>query len=206
MAAPSTLGEADPGPVASHTVPTAQEGAPAGPGESGNGRNDAELGVDPFVRSQKIARTPTRGPAVGAVPRGVVPATDVAETAAADETTAAGVTAIHGVVTGGTQDGDSDAVPGTESRSEEATPEVTVEGEGSAEAPGGDPFASRSNIPRTPTDDVAPPRESLAQERGEKGGAGPMGEGEARLRIGELHQELACMTDRLTKQAEERNR
>ncbi|CAN0415372.1 unnamed protein product [Ectocarpus sp. 12 AP-2014] len=200
MAAPSMLGEADPGPVASHMVPTAQEGAPAGPGESGSGSNDAELDVDPFVRSRKIARTPTRGPAVGAVPRGVVPATDVAEVVAA------GVTATHGVVAGGTQDGDADAVPGTESRPEEATPEVVVDGEGSAEAPAGDPFASRSNIPRTPTDQVAPPRESLAQERGERGDAGSMGEGEARLRIGELHQELACMTDRLTKQAEERNR
>ncbi|CAN0022703.1 unnamed protein product, partial [Ectocarpus sp. 4 AP-2014] len=206
MVSPSTLGEADPGPVASHTVPTAQEGVTAGPGESGNGRNDAELDVDPFVRSRKIARTPTRGPAAGAVPRGVSPATDVAETAVADETAAAGVTATHGVVAGGTQDGDSDAVSGTESRSEEATQKVGVEGEGSPEAPAGDPFASRSNIPRTPTDQVAPPRESLAQERGERGDAGPMGEGEARLRIGELHQELACMTDRLTKQAEERNR
>lgn len=209
MAVSSTLGEADPGPVAaSHTVPTAQEGAPAGTGESGTARNDAKLGVDPFVRSQKIARTPTR-PAVGAVARGVVHATDVTETAVAHETADAKVTANHGVIAGGIQDGDSDAVPGTESRSEEATAEVGVEGEGSPEAPGLDPFASRSNIPRTPTDEVAPPRESLVQEGVvgvERGDAGPMGEGEARLRIGELHQELACMTDRLTKQAEERNR
>lgn len=155
----------------------------------------AKLTVNPFVRSQKLPRTPT-------------PAT-VAHVQEAAATLTTEVLA------------DTNGVPHAEGEPEAVTPvplEADKKGKGEGEggdSPGavavGDPFASRSNIPRTPTDEIVPPQLSLFQE-GVGAGGGGGGDAEAmdldgaRLQIRELNQELACKRDSLAKQAEERKR
>lgn len=204
LPAPSAVvGDTDVGPVVSDSLPrgdeeaTARPSVPAAAAANGPGTTgEAELVFDPFVRSRKLPRTPT--PATAAL----------AELPAPSPRPSAG------------DGGGSDGVLRPESQPEAATPvlpqgEKEGEGEGSpAAVVVGDPFARRSNIPRTPTDQVVPPQQSLFQK--ESVGAGGVGGGAgvveamdlegARLQIRELNQELACKRDSLAKQAEERKR
>ncbi|CAM9279210.1 unnamed protein product, partial [Hapterophycus canaliculatus] len=165
--------------------------------------------ADPFVRSHKLARTPPAPPSVAsaAVARQTRTAdaaarADVLPTAGADRTCDAGLHA-------GAQA--EAAVPAAMALAPEDS-EPLDEAQGGRESPEavcGNPFASRSNIPRTPTDQVAPLPESSSRDSaggGEGGDAEPADAGEAQLRIEELRQEVASMADRLAKQADERKR
>lgn len=181
-------------PEKRHEAPAAANGTGAAVEE--------ELTADPFVRSQKLPRTPT--PASAPL---------VKKTTAATASTAEVPAPSPRPSAGG--NGGADGVLRQESKPEAVTPvppECDKEGGGS---PGplavGDPFASRSNIPRTPTDQVAPPHPqlSLFQQNVAAGGSADVEamdlEG-AREQIRELNQELACKRDSLAKQAEERKR
>ncbi|CAM9884824.1 unnamed protein product [Scytosiphon promiscuus] len=183
-------GEADP-PALSESDPKAPDGDAPG----------VELdGADPFVRSQKLAPAMVAAglasTAEAAAPPAVLP---TASTVVDDDA------GLH-----------AETLPGAISAEKETasgTSEPLDAGRGGHESPTaacGNPFASRSNIPRTPTDQVAPLPQSLPHTNGvadaEDGGAEPVDAGEAQLRIGELRQELACMADRLAKQGDERKR
>lgn len=153
---------------------------------------DADQAVlDPFVSSQKLARTP--------------PAAAASSAAVAIPSTA-GVHASKGAETfrsSNPLEATQAAAPGAgddRARQESPEPMVAV-----------DPFASKSRVPRTPVEKATVSQLShgatMAGAAGERGGE----EGEvdglaARVHIGELRQEVASMADRLAKQADERSR
>eukprot|EP00903_Cladosiphon_okamuranus_P016719 g15411.t1 len=216
LPAPSAVvGDSDVGPVVSELLPPGEEeiiphfklSAPAaadGPDITEGG--EVELPVDPIAPSQKLPRTPTTPPPA---PSRKTTTMLTAEVSAPSSRPSAG------------DDRGTDGVPDPKSQQEAVTP-VPPESDGKGgdgdESPGAvvdDPFARRSNIPRTPTDQVVPvpPRLSLFQESVEAGGGlGAGGDAEAmdlegaRLQIRELNQELACKRDSLAKQSEERKR
>lgn len=193
------------------------EGSAAGAGESDAARGDAgDADLDnanPFVGSQKLARIPPPPP-------------PVANAAVVRQTTTAAAAAPAPILPAAGTDNieDADVQAGTQPEAATAplavavamaapeaseSPDAGRGGQESPEAACGNPFASRSNIPRTPTDQVAPLPESGHHDGpagGEGGDAEPAYAGEAQLRIGELRQELASMADRLAKQADERKR
>ena len=133
--------------------------------------------VDPFAPSPALACTPT--PAAKAAP------------AVANDAAAGAGAAVQG--------GEAELI------------EKEGEGEGDGGTPdvaaAGDRFANRCNISRTPTDQTAAdPQLPLSREAGDRGQLDPVDLDEARLQIGKLNQEIACMSDRLAKQAGEKKR
>lgn len=208
------VGESDVGAaVASESLPRREEVAaampPAPDAAKGFGPTEgAEQTVDPFVRSQELPLTPTpatTAPVKEAALTAEVPPPSPRPGAAGDSGGTSGVLDPEGLPEAVTP------VPPEGDKGGEGSPGAVATGAGA-----GDPFASRSNIPRTPTDQVVPPQQPslpLFQESVGVGGGGGGGrdpeamdlEG-ARLQIRELNQELACKRDSLAKQAEERKR
>lgn len=222
LPAPSAVvGDSDVGPVVADSLPRGQEAvtaeplipavekepdAPTAAIIPGNNAG-VDLTVDPFVRSPKLPRTPTSTPATTAPVRKTT------------TTLTAEVPAPSPCPGAGDDRGTDDVLPPERQQEQAVTPLPSErdgkEGDGgeSPRAVMADPFASRSNIPRTPTDQAVPPQLSLFGEsvRGGGGGGGG-GDAEAmdlegaRMQIRELNQELACKRDSLAKQAEERQR
>lgn len=172
--------------------------------EADQGAEQAE--INPFVGSQKLARTP---PTAAASSAEVIIPGIAAPRVSKD---------ANAFASSGPLEATLAAPPGTgDGRGGQESPEPIV-----AE----DPFATKSKVPRTPVDKAAASQSSLelhtrqregggggaavACEGGESAGAGAgRGEGEesaARMHIGELRQEVASLADRLAKQANERNR
>eukprot|EP00752_Nemacystus_decipiens_P001246 g1245.t1 len=228
LAPSAALGVGDFGTVVSGSVPAGEEvaaersvqavekehEAPAADSVPGITRVGGELTVDPFVRSQKLPRTPT--------PANTAPVKEATGTAAStSEVPAPSPSPSPSPHPNNGDNGGDEVVLGPESQPEAVTPAPPEghrheDGEGPAGATAvEDPFVSRSNIPRTPTDHTVPPHLSLFQEiEGVAAGGGGGGGVEveamdmegAREQIRELNQELACKRDSLAKQAEERKR
>lgn len=153
---------------------------------------DAEQAVlNPFVSSQKLARTPPAAVASSAV---------VAITGAAVAHVSKGAEAF---CSSNPLEATRAAAPGAgDDRARQESPEPRV---------AADPFASKSRVPRTPVEKATVSQLShgaaMAGAGGETGvEVGEVGGMAARVQIGELRQEVASMADRLAKQADERSR
>lgn len=154
---------------------------------------DAEQAVvNPFVRSQKLARTP---------PTAAAPSAVVAIPGAA--------------VAGHSEEVEAFRAPSPLEATQAAAPETGGERAGQ-ESPepivAADPFASKSRVARTPVEKAAASQLSrgaaMAGAGGESAGVGvgEVGGPAARVHNWELRQEVASLADRLAKQADERNR
>lgn len=146
---------------------------------------------NPFMSSQKLARTPPTASA----PSAVVAISGAAVAQVSKDTETFCSSPLAATRAAAPRTGDDRA------RQESPEPMVAV-----------DPFASKSRVPRTPVEEAAASQLSrgaaVAGAGGESAGVGvgEVDEPAARVPIGELRQEVASLADRLAKQADERNR